>query len=50
MRPRILDALNAGLSCLSYVGHGGAAVWASENVWNSWDAASLLAQSLRRCS
>ena len=23
----------------------GAAVWASENVWNSWDAASLLAQS-----
>jgi len=44
-RPRILDALNAGLSLLSYVGHGGAAVWASENVWNSWDAPSLLAQS-----
>jgi len=44
-RPRILDALNAGLSLLSYVGHGGAAVWASENVWNSWDAASLQAQS-----
>ncbi len=44
-RPRILDALNSGLSFLSYVGHGGAAVWASENVWNSWDAASLLAQS-----
>ena len=44
-RPRILDALNGGLSYLSYVGHGGAAVWASENVWNSWDASSLQAQS-----
>ena len=44
-RPRILDALNSGLSFLSYVGHGGAAVWASENVWNSWDAANLQAQS-----
>ncbi len=44
-RPRILDALNSGLSFLNYVGHGGAAVWASENVWNSWDAASLQAQS-----
>jgi len=44
-RPRILDALNSGLSFLSYVGHGGAAVWASENVWNSWDAPSLQAQS-----
>ena len=44
-RPRILDALNSGLSFLSYVGHGGAAVWASENVWNSWDAARLQAQS-----
>ena len=45
LRPRIQDALNGGLSLLSYVGHGGAAVWASENVWNSWDAASLQAQS-----
>jgi hypothetical protein len=44
-RPGILDALNSGLGFLSYVGHGGAAVWASENVWNSWDAASLQAQS-----
>ena len=44
-RPRVLDALNSGLSYLSYVGHGGAAAWASENVWNSWDAASLQAQS-----
>jgi len=44
-RPRILDALNSGLSYLGYVGHGGAAVWASENVWNSWDAARLQTQS-----
>jgi hypothetical protein len=44
-RPAIQDALDSGLSFLSYVGHGGAAVWASENVWNSWDAASLQAQS-----
>ena len=39
-RPRIQAALDSGLSYLSYVGHGGAAVWASENVWNSWDAPS----------
>ena len=44
-RPAIQDAMNSGLSLLSYVGHGGAAVWASENVWNSWDAPSLQAQS-----
>jgi hypothetical protein len=44
-RPAIRDALDGGLSLLSYVGHGGTAVWASENVWNSWDAASLQAQS-----
>ncbi|MFI4943008.1 MAG: C25 family cysteine peptidase, partial [Burkholderiales bacterium] len=41
----IREALDGGLSLLSYVGHGGPAVWASENVWNSWDAASLSAQS-----
>jgi hypothetical protein len=44
-RAAIRDALDSGLSLLSYVGHGGAAVWASENVWNAWDAASLQAQS-----
>ena len=44
-RPRIQAALDSGLTFLSYIGHGGAAVWASENVWNSWDAASLQAQS-----
>ena len=30
---------------MSYVGHGGAAVRASENVLNSWDVASLRPQS-----
>jgi hypothetical protein len=44
-RPAIQAALDGGLSYLSYVGHGGAAVWASENVWSTWDAPSLLAQS-----
>jgi hypothetical protein len=44
-RPAIQEAFDSGLSLLSYVGHGGSAVWASENVWNSWDAANLLAQS-----
>ena len=45
MRPAIQDAFDAGASLMSYVGHGGAAVWASENVWSSWDAPSLQAQS-----
>ena len=36
--------MNGGLSLLSYVGHGGAAVWASENVLNSFDPPALLAQ------
>jgi hypothetical protein len=44
-RGSILEALDGGLSYLGYVGHGGAAVWASENVWNSWDAPSLREQS-----
>jgi len=44
-RPSVQQALDSGLSYLGYVGHGGAAVWASENVWNTWDAASLQAQS-----
>jgi hypothetical protein len=44
-RARILDAFDAGASLMSYVGHGGAAVWASENVLNSWDVESLQAQS-----
>jgi hypothetical protein len=43
-RGRILDAFNSGLSLISYVGHGGGAVWAGENILNSSDPASLLAQ------
>jgi len=45
LRPAILAAFDAGASLMSYVGHGGSAVWASENVLNSWDAAALLPQS-----
>jgi hypothetical protein len=44
-RSEIAAALDSGLGYLDYVGHGGVAVWASENVWNSWDVDSLLAQS-----
>jgi hypothetical protein len=44
-RPAILDAFDEGASLVSYVGHGGAAVWASENVLNTWDVPSLRAQS-----
>jgi hypothetical protein len=43
-RDAIREAFDGGLSLASYVGHGGAAVWASENVLNSWDAPSLVAQ------
>ena len=44
-RSKILEALDGGVSLVSYAGHGGAAVWASENVLNSWDVGSLQAQS-----
>jgi len=44
-RAAIQGELDGGLSLLSYVGHGGSAVWANENVWNSWDAPKLLAQT-----
>jgi hypothetical protein len=44
-RGAILGALDGGLGLLSYVGHGGTAAWASENVLSSADAASLVAQS-----
>jgi hypothetical protein len=44
-RPAILDAFDEGSSLMSYVGHGGTAVWSSSNVLNSWDVPSLRAQS-----
>jgi hypothetical protein len=43
-RSQILSAFDAGASTMGYVGHGGAAVWASENALNSWDPPKLLAQ------
>jgi hypothetical protein len=43
-RSAILDSFDSGASLMSYVGHGGSAVWASENILNSWDVPSLLAQ------
>ena len=44
-RAQILDAFNQGLSLVSYVGHGGAAVWAGENMLNSQDTESMQVQS-----
>jgi hypothetical protein len=44
-RSAILQAFNQGASLLSYMGHGGTAVWASENVFNNQDVMSLQAQS-----
>jgi hypothetical protein len=44
-RAAILRAFDDGVSLMSYVGHGGTAVWASENVLNDWDVPSLRAQS-----
>jgi hypothetical protein len=45
MQPAIRDAFDSGASLMSYVGHGGAAAWASELVWRSWDTPSLQTQS-----
>ncbi len=44
-RAAIFDAFSRGPSLVSYVGHGGTAVWASENVLNTWDAPLLPAAS-----
>jgi hypothetical protein len=44
-RGAILSAFDRGASLMSYVGHGGTAVWASENVLNNQDVSSLLVQS-----
>jgi len=41
MRPSLKAALDQGPGILSYVGHGATAVWASENLWNNTDLASL---------
>jgi hypothetical protein len=41
----ILDSFDEGASFMSYVGHGGTAVWSSSGVLASWDAPLLRAQS-----
>jgi len=44
VRGAVTDALNRGTGLVSYVGHGGVAVWASENVFNNLDVNNLLPQ------
>jgi hypothetical protein len=43
-RARIAQAFDAGASLVSYLGHGGVAMWASENVWSNADVAGLAPQ------
>jgi len=40
-RPAIAAAFDRGAALMSYLGHGGIAVWASENVFNNQDVATL---------
>ena len=44
-RQAIVDALDAGASVLSYVGHGGIQLWAQENLFQSSQVGSLSPQS-----
>jgi hypothetical protein len=44
-RSAIVGALDEGAALLSYVGHGGTAVWSSQNVLSSWDVPLLRAQT-----
>jgi hypothetical protein len=44
-RSAIVGALDEGASLLAYVGHGGTAVWSSQNVLSSWDVSLLRAQA-----
>jgi hypothetical protein len=43
-RTTIVSAFDRGPALVSYVGHGGTAVWASENIFNNTDIPSLGAQ------
>jgi len=43
-RNAIFSAFDHGASLLSYIGHGAAAVWASENLLNIWDLPSFAPQ------
>jgi hypothetical protein len=44
-RATIKDALDSGPGVVSYMGHGGTVVWASENVWNVQDVPALAPQA-----
>ena len=44
-RQAILQTFDDGPSIVSYIGHGGIVVWASENVFNYTDVASLSPQA-----
>src|SRR5262249_5617855 len=41
MRAAIRQALDGGPAIVNYIGHGGVAVWASENIWNNLDVDAL---------
>src|SRR5262249_6673024 len=43
-RPAIAASFDAGAGLVSYVGHGGTAVWASENIFNNTDVSALQPQ------
>src|SRR5262249_7002664 len=43
-RPAIQNAFHQGPAIVNYIGHGGIAVWASENIWNNLDVSSLAPQ------
>lgn len=45
-RSEILDAFDQGASILSYVGHGGIHLWASENIFDSVNVPKLKPQAL----
>ena len=44
-RSAIVEAFDEGASLMSYLGHGGIVIWASENVFNLWDVDSLEPQA-----
>jgi hypothetical protein len=44
-RAAILNAFDQGASLMSYIGHGGTALWASENLLNIWDMPKLTPQA-----
>ena len=46
-RPTILEAFDHGASLVSYIGHGAILLWATENVFNNADVASLSPQPLQ---